>query len=112
MGKRQSYSRKNEPKERDLERRERRKKWLNSDQIEKACDRRLAEAMGAIIQHPDTPRTIVIKTNGRARSAANPPVSMLSMIAADRVAYIAKRRVVAINNRLLTLEQKEIKTKT
>ena len=98
MSKRRAYNRKNEPKERDLDLREKRGHAINNDEITKACEARLAEsgignALGrANARRPCEYVTRVTITRGRARSLTAPVVSMNQMILPQRIAHLAKRR--------------------
>lgn len=91
---RESYNRRNEPKERDKSARVKRGHAINNDSVSKACDAWQKCRDGRTIDQPPEPdaKIEIIKTNGRARAAHNPTPSMHDVIAASRVFYLANRR--------------------
>jgi hypothetical protein len=91
---RESYNRRNEPKERDKSARVKRGHALNNDSVTKACDAWQKRRDGITIEQPpeQEAKLEIIKTNGKARAAHYPTPSMRDVIAASRVAYLANRR--------------------
>ena len=90
---RQTYNRRNEPKERDKTAKIKRGHALNNNSVTKACDQWLKSrsdpfqpAPAAYTQHS------VTVSRGRDRSAHYKPPSMQTLIAADRVAYIERKK--------------------
>ena len=90
---RQTYNRRNEPKEREKTAKIKRGHALNNNSVTKACDQWLKSRVDPL--HESLPvynKPCVTVTNGKQRASHFDPPSMHSMILANRVAYILSKK--------------------